>query len=573
MKIKISKILLILSVCGLLYSCDKFFEVDLKEQMDEDKVVNNEDYLARLWAGLYWAMENGFTAVSNGGYASACDEADNNQQSSSVQKFNTGSWNAQSNPDDLYSQFYQAIRSANDFLRLSDTVNNPQYAYHEYEKGEPEKYATKVFNWHAYRLDASFLKAYYHFELWKRYGDIAIADKLLTESEALALERTPGQEVVEYIVHVLDSLAPMYDELETMKNTQYTNGKWIDNQYGRITKGAVLALKARVLLYAASPLNSPSGQYDAELCDRAARAAADVINLGLYSTNISYRDMQFDRSSSNPENILDNRPNIGNFNSMETWNYPKGGSDQYVTTSVGSNATCPSQNLVDAYETVDGSAVDPDDPYANRDPRFYETILCNGDTFNDATVESFVGGLAGINNTNCTTTGYYLKKFVQDKVQLPQGTTVPHVWYLFRYGEILLNYAEAMFYAHGPNAKMGYVTNGGDLSALEAVNQVRARDGVDMPPLTSLDETKLRNERRIELAFEGHRFWDVRRWKIAETTENQPLMGMRIIKIGDRFDYNVVKVEDRTFRPAMYRYPIPFAEKMRYPSWEQNEGW
>lgn len=157
MKIKISKILLVLSVCGLLYSCDKFFEVDLKEQMDEEKVVNNEDYLARLWAGLYWAMENGFTAVSNGGYASACDEADNNQQSSSVQKFNTGSWNAQSNPDDLYSQFYQAIRSANDFLRLSDTVNNPQYAYHEYEKGEPEKYATKVFNWHAYRLDASFL--------------------------------------------------------------------------------------------------------------------------------------------------------------------------------------------------------------------------------------------------------------------------------------------------------------------------------------------------------------------------------------------------------------------------------
>ena len=135
---------------------------------------------------------------------------------------------------------------------------------------------------HAYRLDASFLKAYYHFELWKRYGDIAIADKLLTESEALALERTPGQEVVEYIVRALDSLAPMYDALETMKNTQYTNGKWIDNQYGRITKGAVLALKARVLLYAASPLNSPSGQYDVELCDRAARAAADVINLALY---------------------------------------------------------------------------------------------------------------------------------------------------------------------------------------------------------------------------------------------------------------------------------------------------
>ena len=78
---------------------------------------------------------------------------------------------------------------------------------------------------------------------------------------------------------------------------------------------------------------------------------------------------------------------------MESWNYPKGGSDQYVTTSVGGNATCPSQNLVDAYETVDGSAVDPDDPYANRDPRFYETILCNGDTF-ERCYRRIVRGLA-----------------------------------------------------------------------------------------------------------------------------------------------------------------------------------
>ena len=344
-----------------------------------------------------------------------------------------------------------------------------------------------------------------------------------------------------------------------MEGIEYVNNIWSNPHFGRITKGASLALKTRVLLYAASPLNTVEGTYNASLCIKAAQAAAQIINMGIYSTNIDYRNLQFNQTPSNPENILDARSCIGGlFNYMELWNYPKGGDDLYIVPSVGCNATCPSQGLVDAYETIDGSPVSEINPYINRDPRLKETILCNGDQFNDAIVESFVGGNAAIGGKNQTTTGYYLKKFVQEKVKLPSGEVSPHIWYIFRYGEVLLNYAEAMFYAFGPKATQGYITNGRDLSALDAINLIRSRPGVNMPKLTSLTEDQLQNE----VALNWHSrspFWDVRRWKIAEMTENAPLMGIRIIKNYDtnNFIYNKVKIENRKFNKAIYHYPIP----------------
>jgi hypothetical protein len=121
---------------------------------------------------------------------------------------------------------------------------------------------------------------------------------------------------------------------------------------------------------------------------------------------------------------------------------------------------------------------------------------------------------------------------------------------------------------------MGYVTNGSDLSATDAVNLIRNRTGVAMPAHTAVTEAQLRNERRIELAFEGHRFWDVRRWMIAEQTENQPLKGMRITKDGASLTYQVTDIETRKFvAPEMYRFPIPYVEMTNYSNWQQNTGW
>jgi hypothetical protein len=284
-------------------------------------------------------------------------------------------------------------------------------------------------------------------------------------------------------------------------------------------------------------------------------------------------------SAANAEIILDYR-NV-NSNYMETWNYPSGGNRLYAY-NVGANATCPSQNLVDGYEMTNGKAIteptsgyDPLNPYLNRDPRLAQTILTNNTLWNDSTVKAYIGGVDGIGKTSSTTTGYFLKKFVQEKVQLPTAKTASHVWHIFRYGEVLLNYTEAMNEAFGPDV----VPAGFKLSSVAAINLIRNRTGVGMPNVpTGLSQAvfrdKIRAERRVELAFEGHRFWDVRRWMIADQTENAPLRGMRITKTGNTFSYEVVKVEDRKFTaPAMYRYPVPYSELVKYGSWTQTTGW
>lgn len=574
-KFKIST-LSFLTVAVLLASCDSFFEVDDRELPREEDIVANDGEITNMWMYMYTVFENGFEYIGGVSMlANACDEADFNQQGATVQLFSNGSWNDRNNPGSgWYYSLYRMIRHASKFLELTDVNNNPRFDYMEYYYVDEVKYNQMVCELKAYRMDAEFFKAYCHFELMKRFGEIPIVDRTHTEDEAKGLKRNSIQEVTEYIVGKIDALLPMYDELEQMPTSEYTGGTWTDRNLGRITKGAALALKVRTLIYAASPLNTVDGNYDVALCDRAARAAAEIINMGIYSTDITYRNLQFNRLANNPENILDARNQVASNRSstFERWNYPKSGLTDYVSVAVGTNATCPSQNLVDAYERVDGSAVDMADPFAGRDPRFGESILYNGAIFNGAAVQSYEGGIDEMGANNQTTTGYYLKKFVQNEVRLDTETVV-RIWYIFRYSDILLYYAEAMLYAHGPTATMGYVTNGPDLSATDAVNLVRGRDGVNMPPLAVLTEELLRNERRVELAFEGHRFWDVRRWKIASTTENAPLMGMQARQVGSGFIYEKVQVETRTFEDRMYRYPIPYDEMVHYPQWNQNEGW
>ncbi len=574
MKIKYKIIVILFLGAFFMSSCEDFFEIDDRERLTEELVLNNDADVSAMWAYLYHNLEMGFTQVGNAMLANACDEADLNDPFATVQKFNDGSWNSFDNPEDYWNSLFAGIRNANKFLESTNPEVNDHFTYDEYKIVDPVRYARLTRELKAYHIDARFIKAYCYFELWKRYGAVPIVDELITLEESYELNRNSSTEAVNYIIGLLDEIIPEFAVLETMEGSDYNNGKWSSNHFGRITKGAALALKSRTLLYAASPLNTSNGQYDQALCIEAAKTAAEIINMRLYSTNLDYRSIFLDKTASNPENILDNRVMVNNFNYMERWNYPLGGSDQWVTTGIGTNATCPSQGLVDAYETIDGSAVDTQYPYINRDPRFKQTILSNGDIFNDAPVESFVGGRAGIGDKNATTTGYYLKKFIREKLNLNINATGPHVWYVFRYSEVLLNYAEAMYYAHGSSTKMGYVSNGDDLSAVDAINLIRSRTGVEMPARTSLTEDQLRNERRIELAFEGHRFWDVRRWMIAEQTENKPLKGMRITKENESLNYEIVKIENRKFvSPAMYRYPIPFVEMTNYSDWTQNTGW
>ena len=172
--------------------------------------------------------------------------------------------------------------------------------------------------------------------------------------------------------------------------------------------------------------------------------------------------------------------------------------------------------------------------------------------------------------TQATKTGYYLRKYVDENINLTLGQSSIHTWIIIRYAEILLNYAEAMNEAYGPDNAHGY-----GMTAVQAVNEIRRRAGMpNLPSSLTKDglRERIRNERRVELAFEGHRFWDVRRWMIAEETLDTPVHGVEISKRGGTFQYKSVEVEDRTFDTRMYFYPIPQSE-INITGWPQNPMW
>jgi len=570
-----NKIILVLSLTAILStSCQDFFEVNDKELIGRNLVVANEEFITGLWSNLYHSLDNGFSEVGSTLVANACDEADSNVPFSAPSFFNDGSWNSYNTPYNRSWAFqYQGINNACHFLTISDTLTNKEFTFYKDFKNYPDNKATYnrfQANLKSYRIDAKFFKAYFHFQLWKMYGKIPIVDKELTESEASELRQASTEEVVNYITGILNGIIAEFDALEDMPGSAYHSGKWDPSSLGRITKGAALALKCRLYLYASSPLSN-GGIYNTVWCDSAAVTAAEIINSNLYSVSIGYRKLQFNRTASNPENILDNRVDILDNNALERTNYPKGGLPEYVNVNgICADATCPSQNLVDAYDKLPGYS--DASPFENRDFRMKQTVYCDGDSLNGAVIESFRAGKDGIGDKSSTTTGYYLKKFVKEDLTLPVGTNSPHVWYIFRYSEILLNYAEAMFNAYGDGSR-GYI-NGTDLNAAAAINIVKLREGKNagnIPVTEPLTNDIIRRERQVELAFEGHRFWDVRRWEIAETTENQDLRGMLINVTDGVKEYNPdFIVEPRKFVKGMELFPIPFTEMNLFPSWEQN---
>lgn len=239
--------------------------------------------------------------------------------------------------------------------------------------------------------------------------------------------------------------------------------------------------------------------------------------------------------------------------------------------------TQPLQNLVDEYEMNNGlpitdpaSGYDPANPYKDRDPRFYQTIIYNEKKWAGATIYTYVGkGPDGLNfKAGSTQTGYYMggKMLDENSTLISSYRPGSHYWVFMRYAETLLNYAEAQNEAVGP-----------DQSVYDAINAIRARPTVNMPPLPaglSKDQMRdaIRHERRIEMALEDTRFWDIRRWRIGEQVMNAAY-GMKITKSGTTYNYEKFLVEDRVYKPAYDLFPIPQAEIQRNKALEQNPGY
>ncbi len=547
----------------LLNACSDLLEREVVLSMTEHDVITTYgNTQARAYA-IYTYLPDGFSYIDGAMMASATDEAEHTLETSSVQKFNTGAWNERDNPDNAWSTNYAGIRVANLFLATSDSVKM------EYLRLDPQQqalYQTRLANINNWKYEARFLRAFFYFELVKRFGGVPIIKEPVDLKEDYKnFKRNSLSECIQFICDECDSAATGLPV------------KYGDADLGRATKGAALALKARVLLYAASDLfNTPSSSENSELIsltgDRkerwkaAADAAKDVIDIeNEAGYRLSSNYVNLFRSYTDPEIIFARRN--GASNSFERANYPIG-------YDLGNSGTTPSQNLVDDYEMADGSKFDwsnpvhAADPYSNRDPRLKYTVLTNNTWFKGRPVECWVGGLDGPGKPRATKTGHYLYKYVDPDLDLLQNRTSVHTWILIRLAEIYLNYAEAL-----NECQPGHP----DIKTY--VDKVRQRTGVNMPPLPeglsqSEMRDRIRHERRIELAFEDHRFWDLRRWNLGTTILNSPLKGVRITKNSDNtFGYQVITVENRVFEPKMYFYPIPQNDLNIGQGWVQNPLW
>ena len=504
--------------------------------------INQTDEINAQNAGSIWSFAYAFYAPLGHGlqsidynvFATVSDECQQTSPSSEALYFNRGVINESVNPlFTRYQDCYEGIRAANFFLDyVADGKGEALLALNRDIVTDEYNYKRDVQSLNWFIAEAHIAKAYYYSELIRMFGGVPIVENFDPSTEEL-VSRSSYDACVEYIV----------EEIDNWKNSLALNWDEYVDREGRFTYGVALAIKARTLLYAASPLNNPDN--DRTRWEEALKAAGDVINSGMYSLAPDYDMFSGEDPLSSPEAIYIVRTYVSS--DPEKANYP-------ISTPGGQSGACPTQNIVDAYEYVD--TPDEKNPYLNRDPRFYASIVYNGAEWNGRIIAEGPSETDDMANTNASRTGYYLRKFLTDELNLEQNQTAQHNWIAYRYAEVLLNYAEAANELYGPDV----VPTGQQLSARQALQMVRDRASTSLPQVTasSTDEFRevLKHERQVELAFEDHRYWDLLRWKDAEDVLNRPVQGVRISKVNGVYSYTVVDVAERKFNEANYRLPF-----------------
>jgi len=558
------KIFSILCVAVLAAGCNFLdFDESSSDYSREDMYLTYSN-IQKMLTNIYGYMPNkNIYDISSAMRDCGSDDAEYGDPESSVQRFTNGNWSALNTVDDKWSTMYSGIRSANEFLESIETVDLSMY-----------KYDTKYQRWlehlEYYPYQAKVLRAYYFFELARRYGDIPMPLTMLTAEEANEIEKTPFDEVINFIVsECTESAAHLPDTYVGL----------LEDEVGRVTRGFALAVKAKALLYAASPLHNPSG--DKSKWQKAAAAAKEIMDLGVYTLDPAEKANNY---LSKEVIFAIMRSESGSF---ELNNFPVRFTEGQRTYIAGNY---PTQNLVDAFQTLGGyditltsngwqtadPAFDITKPYEGRDPRFARAILANGMSFKGSTIETYVGGkdYSATRNDLGSPTGYYLRRYIQESTSFTPENTVTnkHQWIVYRYAEALLTYAEALNeYLGSPTGTDGTFS----VSALDALNQVRANAGMPAVSATSQSDFReaVRREWRVEFAFEDHRFWDVRRWDIGQATQGQ-IDGVEITRSGGTFNYKRMTVETRTWAARQNLYPIPQSELFCNPNLNpQNTGW
>jgi hypothetical protein len=552
-----------------MVACSKDYEAIPLEKVTIEYVFDKDDslgtYANKFLNSIYSKLPGGYNRVGGDLLDAASDDAISGFiGTTAVSQLATGAYTSYAAIADEtpWGSAYAAIRAASIFVSninvspVKETLPN----------GSSIRYAWKA--------EARFIRALFYFELLKRYGGIPLmGDQVRTLGDDVQVPRSSFADCVQYIVSecdaIKDSLRP--NPIAAPEVNSH-----------RATRGAALALKARVLLYAASPLfngqnidagNALTGytNYDKERWKLAADAARTLMDEHTFSLLPNFKDIFI---TQNNREIIFFRQG-GNNSEIENTNGPVG------FAKVARGRTNPTQELINAFPTDAGlpitdpaSGYNPVDPYAHRDPRLTMSILYNGARWLNTEIQTFEGGQHRPGGAEPgTVTGYYMRKFMGNFENATQYSNVPHDWIFLRYAEVLLNFAEAENEYNGATNEVYQVLK--DLRARAGI--IAGDDGMyGLRIGLSQDEMRqlIRNERRVELAFEEHRFWDIRRWKIAEQVYNAKLHGMSIIRNGPDFTYNVVEVFRPVFSaPRMYLYPIPYDEVVKNDNMSQNPGW
>lgn len=598
MKIKLYIILDLIILSIVMSSCLDASSLMDKEDVGDlyEKDVFKDPTYARYFVNdIYYSLPKG-AAVSGWGGAyldCATDNGEARSLDSNAQRFNNGNWNADDLPlGGVWSNYYAAIRACNKFLE--------NYDYIEERPGVATREDLEYL-----RGQVIFLRAFFYAELLKYFGGVPILDHTLhfDSPELTEAKRATFDQCVKYILSECDVAIEIFRSV---------NQDWSGNNFGRANDGVALALKGKVLAMAASPLyNRPSNypQYDSEDINRelwrypdynkerwndAAKALKAVIDLGRYDL---YRKTNGTKSAYETYFVTRNTVEESIFPFLKGPSidiYYNNLSFNFINVRGKGTPVCynlPTQDLVAAYEMQngmlpeqEGSGFRPLHPFSGRDPRMEATIWYDGATFcgiefntwrRDIDSEKPWGKdyILGYSRT-----GFFLKKFMDKDLNPTNNVTVPNSYPIIRYADILLLYAETL------NEYYDDPSSAPDDAICWAISEVRNRAG--MPdvrttfanrgwPLTQENIRKLiQNERRVEFAFEEHRFWDIRRWMIGPETQRSVHEQEIILKEDDKTkEYNVREIEKRRYEDFMNLMPIPQSEINRNKNLIQNWGW
>ena len=505
------------------------------------------------------------------------DDAVTNDQGNSVKTVVAGGWTSDSNPFETWNTAYESILYINTFLVEMAAVD-----WFWSDQTISALYTRRL------KGEAYGLRAWYYFSLLQAHAGLGTNGEMLgvpvvdhvvdaDNPDDYKVPRSTFNQLVQFIVTDCDSaIANLPDRYENTGTYSYDEA--MGEQYtNRINGLSVRLIKAKTLLYAASPAYS-DGTYTYQ---QAAVEAAAIMDLNDGLANVDSANqghLQFYNNEDVATNNL--HPEVFWYTSRITSNSWE--ANNYPPSMYGRGRTGPTQDLVNAFPMLDGTPVteakiNSSDPYSDRDPRLSMYILYNGATIdrsgNILTINTRAGSqdAMGSSDQNTTLTGYYLRKFMNvTNVNLdPSVNSTGTRYHTFaRYTDALLMFAEAANQAAGPDGNVGGYT------AREVINALRDRagitstgyvDGLDKDQMTEL----IQNERRIEMCFEKQRFWDLRRWNMINEIK-QPVYGVQVSSDGTAYSY--VTVENRIYQDYQIYGPIPYIETQKYEI-VQNQGW